>query len=144
MVETAGRGICDRKRSLPALQYEFRLTNRVLNRSPWSALAVKAPVATSQSLTTCLWLATTLADFETNNIAGGRCQNSVGIARVDGLIEREKPKIKRVPTELADKSKIQLSNHWPDGVVCNGVQLRHLVRSIVISTSARPRQILQH
>ena len=78
-------------------------------------------MATSQSLTTCLWLATTLADFETNNIAGGRCQNSVGIARVDGLIEREKPKIKRVPTELADKSKIQLSNHWPDAVVCNAV-----------------------
>jgi len=24
-----------------------------------------------------LWLATALADFETNNIAGGRCQNSV-------------------------------------------------------------------
>jgi hypothetical protein len=24
-----------------------------------------------------LWLATTLADFETNNIAGGRCKNSV-------------------------------------------------------------------
>jgi len=29
--------------------------------------------------------------------------------------------IKRVPTELADKSKIQLSNHWPHAVVCNAV-----------------------
>jgi len=28
-----------------------------------------------------------------------------GIARVDGLIEREKPKIKRVLTTLVDKSK---------------------------------------
>ena len=55
-------------------------------------------------------------------------------------LEREKPKIKCVLTELADESKIQLSNHWPDGVVCNGVQLRHLVRSIVISTSTRLRQ----
>ena len=36
-------------------------------------------------------------------------------------LEREKPKIKCVLTELADESKIQLSNHWPDAVVCNAV-----------------------
>ena len=57
-------------------------------------------MATSYSLTTCLWLATTLADFETNNIAGGRCQNSVGIARVDGLIEREMLRIVKSPGML--------------------------------------------
>jgi imidazolonepropionase-like amidohydrolase len=38
-----------------------------------------------------------------------------------GLLRLRTGSAQRLLTELADKSKIQLSNHWPDAVVCNAV-----------------------
>ena len=61
--------------SLKAPQKKLDITKAV--KLPWQCTGSLCLLILGHGGSKYLWLATTLSDFETSNVAGGRCQNSV-------------------------------------------------------------------